>query len=34
VLWGAGLPVIMNPKENIAVTGDTVKNANLYVETA
>lgn len=31
VLWGAGLPVIMNPSQSLAVTGDTVKNANLYV---
>jgi hypothetical protein len=28
--WGAGLPVIMNPSNGIAVRDDTVTNANLY----
>jgi hypothetical protein len=28
--WGAGLPVIMNPTNAIAVAGETVIDANLY----
>jgi hypothetical protein len=28
--WGAGLPVIMNPNNDIAVAGETVIDANLY----
>jgi hypothetical protein len=28
--WGAGLPVIMNPNNAIAVAGETVIDANLY----